>query len=647
MSCYLVVDSDPPVALALTFDPHGPLRGSDLPAQLECVSWPTDAWPVGEIPEGVDAARVAALGEQMVGPNGGDSVVVIHGGKLVYENYADGISADSILGSFSMSKSFTSTIVGLLVDEGKLALDARAPIDAWAAAEDPRHAITLRNLLNMASGLAWNENYSDPNSDVFQMVLSPDNAAYVIAKPLEVTPGSRFHYSTGDTMVLAKIIGDTAGVSGDSYATYLHDQLLDPLGINPVVPAFDASGTWAGGYGTNTTTRNFAKLGLLYLRDGVWEDEQFLSSDWVEFVRTPGPSPGYGGQFWLNGDGSFSMIGLLGQSVQIVPQLDLIVAVNNGGGSGEMVDLFRNAEKPSCGGPGAVAVDDSAHVTALKSVDIDVLGNDTAGPAGLAAATLTVSDPPAHGMADIVHGRIRYRSDTGFTGTDTLAYVVCTNDRKDCVEAEVSIEVAPLAFEFRPPLHEGTNVRARRARGLRALPHTAGPARGRRRGVGAGRLCERSGARRARSRRRRAPRSRPAWGRLALVVDELDVDRMSRSRGHPRRRADARRPLQLAPAAFLAVTGLAAILDAYVPRTDAERRDVARIRAGRRTWRVAARSAVARHRLGRRRASADAARAAALARAHAVVDAGRRARRSRRDRRVRDRRCVKRARRPG
>ena len=445
IACYLVIDGEPGAALPLTFDPNGPARGSDLPAQLACVAWPTDGWPVGPLPKGVDAARVAAVGEQAVGPDGGDSIVVIYGGKLVYENYADGVSADSVLPSFSMSKSFTSTMVGLLVDEGKLALDARAPIAAWAGPDDPRNAITLRNLLNMASGLQWYESYTEATSDVIKMVVSPDNAAYAIAKPLEVKPGTRFQYSTGDTMVLAKIIGDAAGVSGDAYAQYLRDRLLDPLGIVPAVPGIDPAGTWRGGYQTDTTTRNFAKLGLLYLRDGVWEDRQFLSPDWVDFVRTPGPSPGYGGQFWLNGDGSFSMIGLYGQSVQIVPQLDLIVAGNNGGGTGEMADLFRNAEKPTCGGTTApAAADDDASVTALKTVDVDVLANDSGGTAGLAAATLTVADPPVHGTADIVDGRIRYRAESAFTGTDSFRYVVCTTDRRDCVEAGVDIEVRPL-----------------------------------------------------------------------------------------------------------------------------------------------------------------------------------------------------------
>src|SRR5256714_2040440 len=152
VTCYLVVDGGPPTAFALGFDPGGPLRGSDLSPQLKCVAWPTQGWPTGPLPAGVDAASVEAAGTQMVGPNAGDSVVVIHGGRLVYEKYADGVTANSILPSFSVSKSFTSTMVGLLVDDGRLKLDDRAPIREWSDPADPRHAITLRNILNMSSG---------------------------------------------------------------------------------------------------------------------------------------------------------------------------------------------------------------------------------------------------------------------------------------------------------------------------------------------------------------------------------------------------------------------------------------------------------------------------------------------------------------
>ena len=322
---------------------------SHLPRQLKCVPWPTHGWPTGPLPSGVDSAAVGAAANEMVGPGRGDSVVVIHGGRLVYERYAPGVTADSILPSFSVSKSFTSTMIGLLVDRGRLELDDRAPIAEWSAQTDPRRSITLRNLLNMSSGLQWTEDYFNFQSDVVQMIVSGDESRYVIAKPLEFTPGTRWRYSTGDTAVLGRIIADTVRVSGDGYLAYLHNQLFDPLGINPVQAGFDAAGRWRAGWLTNTTTRNFAKLGLLYLRNGRWENKRFLSSKWVDFVRTPSPAySGYGGQFWLNSDGTFEMIGLYGQSVHIIPDLDLIIAVNNGTGDFPMLQAFRNAKPASC-----------------------------------------------------------------------------------------------------------------------------------------------------------------------------------------------------------------------------------------------------------------------------------------------------------
>ena len=322
-----------------------------LPRQLECVPWPTHGWPTGPLPAGVDPAKVGAAADALVGPGRADSVVVIHGGRLVYEQYAPGITADSIEPSFSISKSFTSTVVGLLVDQKALQLDARAPIPEWSAPTDPRHAITLRNLLNMASGLRWNEDYSlAPDSDVLQMALADDEAGYVVAKPLEHPPGTVWNYSTGDTEVLGRIIADTVGVSGDAYLAYLHRVLFDPLGIDPVEAGFDAVGHWLAAWQTNTSTRNFAKLGLLYLRNGMWENQQFLSRKWVKFVRTPGVSRFYGGQFWLEPDRSFEMIGLFGQRVHIIPRLDLIIAVNNDQAHGDaaMLNAFRHATHPSC-----------------------------------------------------------------------------------------------------------------------------------------------------------------------------------------------------------------------------------------------------------------------------------------------------------
>ena len=431
----------PTHVLPLTFDPDAPPVGTDLPPQLECVSWPTDGWPTGDLPAGVDRAAVEALGEQMVGSYGGDSVVVIQGGRLVYENYAEGMGADTVFPSMSMSKSFTSTMVGLLVDDGLIDIDQDELFPEWSDPADPRSGITTRHLLNMSSGLQFDEIYGG-DSDVIRMIQSADAAAYVVAKPSLHAPGTSFSYSTGDTMLLSRVIGDAAGVSGPTYEAMLQDRLFAPLGIDPVIAGFDEAGRWRSGWFTNTTTRNFAKLGLLYLRHGVWEDQQFLSEDWVDFVRTPAPTySGYGGQFWLNGDGSFSMVGVGGQNVLIVPHLDLIVAVNNGGSTGNMANLFANAAPATCGPSGVALVDDEASVAVDGSVLIDVLANDSGGAEGLAPVTLTVSTEPSAGTATVEAGRIRYTPDPGSTGSDSFDYFVCTTGRRPCLEATVTVAV--------------------------------------------------------------------------------------------------------------------------------------------------------------------------------------------------------------
>jgi hypothetical protein len=124
-----------------------------------------------------------------------------------------------------------------------------------------------------------------------------------------------------------------------------------------------------------------------------------------------------------------------------------------------MVDLFRNAESPSCG-DAATAADDTATVRALGHRNIDVLANDHGGDVGFAPATLTVSDAASHGSTEVVGNRIRYDAGEGFTGTDSFGYVVCTKDRQRCVEAHVTVHVKPLVFAFRPPVRNHLNLRS-------------------------------------------------------------------------------------------------------------------------------------------------------------------------------------------
>jgi CubicO group peptidase (beta-lactamase class C family) len=366
-----------------------------LPSQAPCVPWPTQAWPTAPIPAGVDAAAVEALGAQIVGPDGADSVVVVHAGRLVYERYADGVGPDTPLPSFSISKSFVATMLGMLVGDGTVRLDDRVPIEAWDDPADPRHDITFRHLVTMTSGLQWDELYGDESADPFQLQFAPDTVGFVSVRPLEAPPGTFFRYSTGDTAVLSGAMARAADVSGPSYDALLRARIFDPLGINPVNAAQDERGIWRGGSVTVTTTRNYAKLGHLYLRGGVWEGQQLLPRDWVDFVRTPALVPYYGAGFWLRGDDRFAMIGVLGQGVEIVPSADLVVAVNNSplrdAHLGAMAELFENAEAPDCSDVPAAPPTTAPPGSSVAGVGTLPATGSSAGqllPAGLAAVLL-------------------------------------------------------------------------------------------------------------------------------------------------------------------------------------------------------------------------------------------------------------------
>jgi len=211
---------------------------AELPGQTGCVPWPTAGWPTGDLPEGVDPAAVDELLGRMVGPEGGDSVVVIHGGMLVAERYGEGITPETLQPSFSVSKSIAATLVGMLHADGVLDIDQPLAVPQWSGADDPRAGITVRHLLTMTSGLAWNEAYGG-DSDVVQLVRSADTASFVISRPAAAEPGTTFHYSTGDTTMVGHAIAQATGVSGASYDTLLQRRIFEPLGMVPTQPAFD------------------------------------------------------------------------------------------------------------------------------------------------------------------------------------------------------------------------------------------------------------------------------------------------------------------------------------------------------------------------------------------------------------------------
>lgn len=323
------------------------------PDQPDGVPWPTEEWSVGEPPPGVDVAAIDDAVEAAFGPADNSArlraFVMVHGGQIVYERYHPLDDPDTVFESYSVAKSVTSTLVGMLVDDGDLDVTAPAPVEEWAGPGDPRSAITLEHLLQMRSGLAWEEIY-EPGRPPLEMLTSPDWAAYVIDQPLESEPGAMFDYSTGTTAVLAEIVADAVG-GPEALDAFIERELLEPLGIESTTLIEDPTGQFVGGLGFDSSARDFARFGLMVVRGGEWDGQQIVSSTWLDAATAPSPAlAAYGYQWWLDPDGDwFAARGLFGQLILVVPELDLVIVANTTqGGNSETpamtaLDAFRAA----------------------------------------------------------------------------------------------------------------------------------------------------------------------------------------------------------------------------------------------------------------------------------------------------------------
>jgi CubicO group peptidase (beta-lactamase class C family) len=278
------------------------------------------------------------------------AVVVMANGKLAAERYAPGYDKDTRFVSWSMAKTVTGVLIGMLVSDGLLALDKPAPVPLWQRPGDPRAEITLRHLLQMRSGLRHTEAGDPPyeSSEVRMLFLDGrDNMArWASEQPLEAEPGKMFEYSSNTSVILADIAAraltasDKPEARRKAVADYLQQRLFGPLGMTSMVPEFDASGTLVGGSLMHATARDWAKLGeMLRLKGRAPGGEQLVPQRWVEAMVTPSPaSPHYGFQTWLNREvpGSepsehplfpdrapkslFSLIGHMGQYVLVSPE---------------------------------------------------------------------------------------------------------------------------------------------------------------------------------------------------------------------------------------------------------------------------------------------------------------------------------------
>jgi CubicO group peptidase (beta-lactamase class C family) len=230
------------------------------------------------------------------------AVVVLYDGKLVIEKYADGFDHRSPMMGWSMTKSIINALVGILINEGRLELHKPAPVPEWKGKDDERAGITLNDLLQASSGLTWEESYFVPTSDFHKMFTkSDDKGEYAASRKSEYEPGTHFEYSSGTTNILSRMIRHVTGDS--SYHGFPYEKLFHRIGMLNTTLEPDASGTFVGSSYGFASARDWARFGLLYLNDGVWEGERILPEGWVSYSITPAPAAPlqeYGAHIWLN-----------------------------------------------------------------------------------------------------------------------------------------------------------------------------------------------------------------------------------------------------------------------------------------------------------------------------------------------------------
>lgn len=324
---------------------HGPNVAADVAtAQPGAVLLPEIAGPAVVAPTDgkLKAVLDAAFAENVRPPfRQTKAVVIVHDGRVIAERYAPGYGVDTPLIGYSATKSVISALIGVLVREGRLAVDKPAPVAAWSNPADPRHAITIDNLLRMESGLDFAETNSGFDAPSQMLYLERDMARFAQSARLKSSPGEEWVYSSANTLILSRIIRDTVGPN--NVLRFAQQELFDPLGMRDVTLEFDATGTPVGSTYMLAPARAWARFGMLYLDDGAIGKRRILPRGWVQYSSTPAPHTGYGAGFWTNHLGPdtanphiwglpfapvdmFFARGLLGQYVVIVPSENLVIA---------------------------------------------------------------------------------------------------------------------------------------------------------------------------------------------------------------------------------------------------------------------------------------------------------------------------------
>ncbi|MHB0754852.1 serine hydrolase domain-containing protein [Polaribacter sp. M15] len=280
----------------------------------------------------VDYTNLNETVASVFGKNKSRAVVVIYKDQIIAEKYAEGFTKDSKILGWSMTKSILSTVFGVMQHQGKLNVSDKAPIDSWQ--NDERKNITIHNLLQMNSGLEWDENYDEISDATTMLFLERDMTKMQAEKPLTGKINASWNYSSGTSNLLSGIVRSQFKTHQE-YLDYWYSDLIDKIGMNSMVLETDLAGNYVASSYAWATPRDWGKFGLLYLHKGNWNGQQIFAKDWVKYVTTPTPTSNgsYGAQFWLNVNGGFKDVpknmfyadGYQGQRVYILPDQDLVI----------------------------------------------------------------------------------------------------------------------------------------------------------------------------------------------------------------------------------------------------------------------------------------------------------------------------------
>lgn len=300
---------------------------------IDAAYWPTDSWRESTpIEQGMDAITLQKMLEEIdkEGLNI-DSLIVVRNGYIVTEKYYPPYEQDTLHEAYSVTKSILSALVGIAIKNGYInsvndPVLEYFPKRSFNNEDALKRSVTIKHLLTMTAGLEF---------DWDEMIWSQDWVQYVLDQPMYAKPGTEFLYSSGNGHVLSAIIQNTSGQNAHSFA---QQYLFNDLGIENVRWQKDIFGISKGGWGMSMTPRDMAKIGYLYLNQGIWAGKQVVSAEWIEdstkrYVQVPDPLEPWdlylGYLWWLHEDGLFAAHGMKGQFIYVIPDFDLVVVITS------------------------------------------------------------------------------------------------------------------------------------------------------------------------------------------------------------------------------------------------------------------------------------------------------------------------------